>query len=83
MTLSPKEKAMELVASYWAINMEKNKEDLLQWMQGRQKYGVPLAAKQCALLCVEEIIESYPYFIKKGVNSIEYFQEVKAHLSRM
>jgi hypothetical protein len=83
MTLSPKEKAMELVASYWAIHMEENKEDLLQWMQGRDKYGVPLVAKQCAIRTVEEVIKAIPMYTGDIRLDWEYWQEVKAHLSRM
>jgi hypothetical protein len=88
MTLPPKEKAMELVASYWAIHYERDKTALLQWMQGREKYGVPFVAKEGALLCVQEILEIIPKPASNSPSNItyqyyHYWQEVKAHLSRM
>jgi hypothetical protein len=70
MTLSPKEKAKELVHSYLTASF------------GTIEEYVPVPyvfAKQCALIAVDEIIEyiTSSSDIMISVNALEYWQQVK------
>ena len=79
--MTPKEKARELVDKY---------DNTLTYLESKSK------AKQCAMIAVDEIINSrpafpYPYEVEKHVNGIfniinypiEYWQEVKQEIKNL
>lgn len=88
MTLTPKEKAIELVNKYW---------DSLYEVSGDIEY-IGTQSKQCALIAVDEIIESHSLLGKKmfeivGTDSYQdrclnydrgqYWQEVKKEINKL
>jgi hypothetical protein len=66
--MTPKEKARELVKKFY--------DELPQWVNCEE-------AKQCALICVDEIINSRPQRPNKYSSTIEYYQEVEQELLKM
>ena len=81
--MTPKEKAEELVKKYGKTL----KKDL---KGGGYKYNV-LHAKQCALICVDEILKSvdteYDIFKENGANFksgfLYYWQQVKTEIEKL
>jgi hypothetical protein len=72
--MTPKEKAIELVSKFY------NKDFA-------NTYGFNLAeceAKQCALICVDEILKSH-YKLLGGVNTAIYkhYQQVKQEIQKL
>ena len=67
---TPKEKAEELVRKYYTFGLN-NPAQSFSWYE----------CKQCALITVDEIIESH-YFVLSGVkpNIYNYWQEVKQEI---
>jgi hypothetical protein len=77
--MTPKEKAVELVAS-----MSFSKAKVADYETG-QMVDIPgnIFAKQCALIAVDEILndyEEFPYKIQLGK---DYWQEVKQELEKL
>ena len=86
MELTPKEKAKELVNRFWELDMFDDKGDLY-WI-GKEE------AKQCALICLDEVINSglgsrliqFEYSNKnstKLLSPIKYWQEVKKEIEEL
>jgi hypothetical protein len=70
--MTPKEKAKELVLSYYNVNGETN-YDGISW-------GM---AKQCALIAVDEIINCTKNGLGVTVYSKEYWEEVKKEIEEL
>jgi hypothetical protein len=70
---TPKEKAEELVRKYYTFGLN-NPAQSFSWYE----------CKQCALITVDEIIESH-YFVLSGVkpNIYNYWQEVKQEIEKL
>ena len=74
--MTPKEKAEELVDKFWdklyAIPSFNNPTELAE------------QSKQCALICVDEILESH-YKVLVGVmpKTYDYWQEVKEEINKL
>jgi hypothetical protein len=70
---TPKEKAEELVRKYYTFGLN-NPAQSFSWYE----------CKQCALITVNEIIESH-YFVLSGVkpNIYNYWQEVKQEIEKL
>lgn len=96
MTPSPKEKAKELYNKFFIITPQPYKEDTVEW-EGKvltfnewDKDWTKKYAKQCALIAVDEIINSSPTNPLKGGyielysdmvdEAIEYYKEVKKEI---
>ena len=71
--MTPKEKALELVDTYCRAKLDNGIIGIYQ----------PLA-KQCALICVDEILESH-YKVLVGVmpKAYDYWQEVKQEINKI
>ena len=69
--MTPKEKAKELVDRFLSI-------------EGADDCGnsYPYVAKQCALICVDEIIESIRHIIGEKLR-VEYYLEVKQEIEKL
>ena len=67
--MTPKEKAIELI--------EKMFSNMPKYLQG--KIGSE-TAKQCALICVDEILETESNYYP---NEINYWQEVKQEINKL
>jgi hypothetical protein len=65
--MTPKEKAEELLRKYYTFGINKEGQTL-SWLE----------AKQCALICVDEILQSH-YVVFVGIKSstYNYWEEVK------
>jgi hypothetical protein len=82
MTPSPKEKAEELIRKYYTFGINKEGQTL-SWYE----------SKQCAIIAVDEIINSSPTNPLKGGyiglysdmvdEAIEYYKEVKQELEKL
>ena len=72
MELTPKEKAKELVNRFWELDMFDDKGDLY-WI-GKEE------AKQCALICLDEVINDRA---KRGKINFTYWQEVKKEIEEL
>jgi hypothetical protein len=70
---TPKEKAEELVRKYYTFGLN-NPAQSFSWYE----------CKQCALITVDEIIESH-YFVLSGVkpNIYNFWQEVKQEIEKL
>ncbi len=67
--MTPKEKAIEIVDSYFTI------------IDGQVEFKL---IKQCALIAVEEIIDSEPlYKWTKSYNPDDYWKEVKQEIENL
>tara|TARA_R110000823_G_scaffold109121_1_gene228679 strand:+ start:218 stop:460 length:243 start_codon:yes stop_codon:yes gene_type:complete len=80
--MTPKEKAKELYNKHSYII-----KGLLNYPNGTTKYK----AKQCAIICVDEIIKAEPVvyirvffnIIETSVQNLEYWQEVKQEIEEL
>ena len=73
--MTPKEKAKELVERFIPFSMDNHIE----------KYAIHIG-KQCALICVDEIIKEYttlPHFGELYEENIEYWNKVKQEIERI
>ena len=83
--MTSKEKAKELVDMYYSLNSESN---ALDWCT-----EIPIeVAKRCAIMCVNQIIESSPSLPILSENgtygsdieeSANYWQEVKTEIEKL
>ena len=72
--MTAEEKAKELVDRFWELDMLDDNGDLY-WI-GKEN------AKQCALTCVDEIIESLRHII--GVDlRLKFWKEVKQEINKL
>ena len=67
----PKEKAKELVDRFYEIQLKS------------KGYASVVLAKQCALICVDEIIEDATHDPFNAKTRIEYWQEVKQEIEKL
>ena len=72
--MNPKEKAKELYNKHYYII-----KGLLNYPNGTTKYK----AKQCALLCVDELIELYEFEVPHRGFKISYWDEVKQEIEKL
>lgn len=82
--MTPKEKSQQLIKNYKDQNYD------FESFDGSERDA---NAKQCALICVDEIIESYPTSVKtfnssKGLHVIhednrKYWQEVRTEIQNL
>jgi hypothetical protein len=79
------EKAQDLIVKFFILPEENEGVGRLKGKESR------LLAKQCALIAVDEIIKSGPYYFYPGRkvtrvqdhSTIEYWQEVKAEIEKL
>jgi len=68
--MTPKEKAIELYEHYWSVYYADLAEDFtIDYIDN--------ISKKCALICVNEIIDSCRYFY------IEFWKEVKQEIEKL
>ncbi len=73
--MTPKEKALELVDTYCRAKLDNGIIGIYQ----------PLA-KQCALICVDEILQTIPEEVmsyKPFMMNTDYWQEVKQEINKL
>lgn len=74
--MSPKEKAEELITNMYNVEVDNISQFRMEWEM----------AKQCALICVDEIIKVTPYEdfrkIYRDVDK-QYWQQVKQELNKL
>lgn len=68
--MSPKEKALDLITDMYNVEVDNISQFGMEWEM----------AKQCALICINEIIKVIP---KTFDNKISYWQEVKQELNKL
>ena len=84
--MTPKEKAKELVDRFWNLDMIDD-EGYTFWISKQN-------SKQCALICVDEIIEANPTVIFEEIidgvgyqltrdGNLKYWQEVKQEIQKL
>lgn len=79
------EKAQDLIVRFFILPEENEGVGRLKGKESR------LLAKQCALIAVDEIIKSGPYYFYPGRkvariedhSTVEYWQEVKAEIEKL
>lgn len=71
--MTPKEKAFELVYKYYKITKE------FEFIKGEGLVPYYGSAKECALIAVDEILNTLLY----GYNLIEYWKEVKKEIEKL
>ncbi len=72
--MTPKEKSKEIFDKYWELNAD---------FDGLVKYEL---AKQCALIAVDEILESnpnYPEFKENEGTAIRFWELVKEEIKKL
>lgn len=83
--MTAQEKAKELIVKFFILPEENEGVAQLKGKESR------LLAKQCALIAVDEIIKSGPYYFYPGRkvmrvqdhSTIEYWQEVKKEIEKL
>ena len=73
MELTPKEKAKELLKRFESVSKPFMKESEVQ------VHIHPEHAKQCALICVDELIDT----LNQSTLEFEYWQEVKQEIEKL
>ena len=73
-----KEKAKELIEKFFSVNDDKKSK------LGCNPFIDKDYAKQCALICVDEIIDAIDWHeFETPNNKIEYWQEVKEEIKKL
>ena len=69
MTLTPKEKAKELIEKYQFVEIA--------------NYTSMFEVKECALIAVDEIIDALDFNQWQNANQINYWQEIKQEIEKL
>ena len=77
MELIPKEKAKELLKRFESVSKPFMKESEVQ------VYIHPEHAKQCALICVDELIEALEHNSWQNKDCINHYKEVKKEIEEL
>jgi len=72
--MTPKEKAKELVYKF---------EDIEPYSPNKDRAMCLFESKQCALICVDEIMKQRPQLPSSYTSTIEYWQEVKKEIEAL
>ena len=84
--MTPKEKELELINKYYNLfNMtpKEKAKDLVDKFNYEGKHYLMLDAKQCALISVDEILNSKHGWNKYTSTFVKYWQEVKQEIEKL
>ena len=73
--MEAKEKAKDLVSDFTS--------EILKTDYNISGFVIPKLAKQCALICVDEILESYNTLIYYPEDLKEYWNEIKQEINKL
>mgnify|MGYP003632074520 CR=1 FL=1 len=74
--MTPKEKAKELVDKFYKISID-NKFNTIGKAHNK------IVVKECALICVDEIIEALEHHTWQNKDWIRYYKEVKEKINKL
>jgi hypothetical protein len=70
--MTPKEKAKHLYDKFIGLTR--------QWDDYNGYFDVPEDAKECAIFCTIEVLDSHQFWGTEQLESIEYWQQVKKEI---
>jgi hypothetical protein len=80
--MTAKEEALELVTSFSFLSYDKNKERPIKG-KGNPSILLKTAAKQCALIAVNKIIEIIESDESAIIVQLQYWKEVKTEIEKL
>jgi hypothetical protein len=79
--MTPKEKAKELVDKFEPYVIRYTQDDVVGYLS--EETPILEYQKQCALIAVDEIIDSFTIKNYSDVNNYEYWNEVKTEIENL